>query len=160
MPETDTKKTVFIVTTPKLTIQPTCSFKFMIDAVIPSLWIREAKQWGFLWLQDKGPNHLDPWEWAKKERGEPHGQIVGDDGVKQWALHVFESGKGEILGAGWNDNRPEFWTAESEFWNSVAMLSGNVILCMERDLYARVATKPDERFNIELHQFAGDLTTG
>src|SRR4051812_25312634 len=88
---------VRVVTATKIVYNERRSFAFMFKSDMPRQWIGSGNKWGFLELQKKDGNHFDPWEWAKMQRGEPHGQIVGDDGVLRWNLNIFESGNGMYL---------------------------------------------------------------
>lgn len=147
---------VRVVTATALKLTGHCSWKFMFDGRMPRDWIGR-EPWGFAWLEAKGDDYFNPWEWAKKERGEAHGRIVGDDGTARWGVHVFESERGEILSCGFDDS------ADLMGWRMMARegsLPPAFVLCMERALFDRLEpVLLEEGVRVEAHHFDGELAT-
>lgn len=129
-------KSVFVITTPELKNTGRHSFAFMIAVPrenplydkLPSYW----GTWGHVFLTPKGDDHFNPWAWAAMQRGEEHGQIVGDDGTPRCNLAIWNSGKSDpLLAAGWN------YSEDGETWPlTLESFPERCALLMPRDLFA------------------------
>lgn len=104
---------ILVITTPDLIDNGRASFKFISSVPNTDPAYRRMSDffdnWGHVRLVPKGDDHFDPWEWAKMQRGENHGRIVGDDGTPRLNVNIWASGGGRhpMLSLGYDYNPAE-----------------------------------------------------
>lgn len=106
-------KSILVITADEIVNTGRCSWQFLFkiprDNPLYEKMSDYFGHWGQAFLLPKGDDHFDPWAWAAAQRGESHGQIVGDDGTPRACLNIWKSGGNSdpILAAGWDYDEKE-----------------------------------------------------
>ncbi len=156
MTEPAARKQIFVITAPSIVETKMVSWAFMMKDKIPyDRFSSFADTFGYLSLNTKSDDHVDPWKFVRNEPG-----AVGDDGVKRWTLNIFNAGNrgGPILAGGVNE------TPNDPYEPGLAKLleeAPKCVLLMHRDLFERFEmAATSQHFQVDVHHHDSELETG
>jgi hypothetical protein len=88
-------KVICLVVAKDILEKPAVSFRFMADSEMPAGFYPYADRFGTILLKMKPSDFFNPFS-----IGCPPSETESDKDQKRWNLHIFESGRGQILALG------------------------------------------------------------
>jgi hypothetical protein len=152
-------KRISVITANEIDFTGRVSFKFMFDSGAPHDHTLPFPKWGYMSLDSKSSDHLDVWEWAKMQRGEEHGQTVGDNGVGRWNINLFQPGneKPSFI-AGFDDDEHRITTLQKLIGDDLP----DCVILMHKPLFGPFKAACDgleDKVVLLHHHFEGTLST-
>lgn len=146
---------IFAIAANRIEDNGTVSFRFMFQCGVPDDLIEDildlSDNFGVLTLKEKPHNYVDPFRLA---HGEP--DAIGSDGVLRWGLHVFKSGQGPILDAGFNEDPG----VEASLKESLLVDVPDCVLLTHVEAFERLKSVcKNAGIQLKSHRFDGTLAT-